>query len=231
MEESVQKQIRERHAALVQRARDSSSSALDLANAYGEMGKLLTVAEYLDAAKPCFLNAQALIPSDPRWPYYLGHLYRLSDDLTKSEQSFKTTLQLQPSDLAALVWLGNVYLEDGRPEDAEPEFAKALALHSATAAAEYGLGRAAIARHDFQRGTDHLEKALVLDPEGSVIHYQLAMAYRGLHETAKAEAQLKQRGDVEVVPPDPLMQELDDLLQSGVTYAVGSPGTELEFAL
>ena len=41
------------------------------------MGTLLAAAEQLEAAEPCYLNAQTLAPDDARWPYYLGQLYRI----------------------------------------------------------------------------------------------------------------------------------------------------------
>ena len=99
-------------------------------------------AEYRDAAEPCFLNAQALMPSDRRWPYYLAHLYRLRNEPAKSAAFFEKALQLRPDDVAALVWLGGVYLLQGRPEPAEPLFTKALSLQPRLAAALFGLGRA-----------------------------------------------------------------------------------------
>ena len=60
------------------------------------------------------------------------------------------------------------------------------------------------------------EQALSADPRASIAHYPLALAYRGLGDTAKAEAHLRQRGSVEVGPPDPLMVELRGLLHGAV---------------
>ena len=63
---------------------------------------------------------------------------------------------------------------------------------------------------------DYLEQALAADPRATVVHYPLALAYRGLGDAAKAEAHLRQRGGVEVGPPDPLMVELRGLLHGPV---------------
>ena len=65
---------------------------------------------------------------------------------------------------------------------------------------------------------EHLEAALTIDQRASIIQYPLAMAYRGLGEVGKADVHLRQRGDVEIGPPDPWMQELSGLLQSAVAY-------------
>ena len=57
---------------------------------------------------------------------------------------------------------------------------------------------------------------MAADPRASIAHYPLALAYRGLGDTAKAEAHLRQQGGVEVGPPDPLMVELRGLLRGTV---------------
>ena len=214
----MQDQLRERYASLTAKIESGATPAAELANEYGETGKLLMAAEYRDAAEPCFLNAQALVPGDVRWPYYLAHLYRLRNEPEKSAMFFEKALQLRPDDVAALVWLGGLYLLQGRPEAAEPLFAKALTLQPRLAAALSGLGRAALARRDYARAVKYLEEALAQDPPASIIHYPLAMAYRGLGELEKAEAHLRQRGHVDPALPDPLMSELNGSLHSAVTY-------------
>ena len=64
-------QLREQYAALQRERDDHGAPAADLADAYGAMGQLLLAAEYRDSADPCFLAAQALMPGDKRWPYFL----------------------------------------------------------------------------------------------------------------------------------------------------------------
>src|SRR5437763_1076367 len=100
-EPAVREQINAAYASLASKKND--------ANAFGEMGKLFFAAEYLDAAESCLLNAQALAPTDARWPYYLGHLYKAQAQTDKSVKAFERARELQPSDVATLVWLGNAY--------------------------------------------------------------------------------------------------------------------------
>lgn len=223
--EPVRQRLREAHSALQAKTDDSGTPTSDLANAYGELGKLLMAADYLDAAEPCYLNAQALAPDDARWPYYLAHVYRSKNDFVKAAALFERTVQKQPNDLAALVYLGDTLLAQGRLEAAEPPLRKALSLEPRLAVALFALGRVALAKQDYGAAVQHLEQALRLDPQASVIHYPLAMAYRGLREAGKAEAHVKQRGDARVsFLPDPLMQELVASLPSPETYELR--GTE-----
>ena len=219
MEKSVQQQMGERYRSLMSmtsKIENHSTPSKDLGDAYGEMGNLLMDAEYFEAAESFYLHAQALAPGEMRWPYYLGHVYMAKAEPAKSVASFERALRVRPADVATLVWLGDVYLDQGQPEAAEPLFAQALSLQPRVVAALFGLGRAALAKRDYGRAVDRFEQALSADPRASIVHYPLALAYRGLGDTARAEAHLRQRGSVEVGPPDPLMVELRGLLHSAV---------------
>lgn len=218
MNESVREQVQERHSALMLTIDDPAAAALDLANAYGELGKLLMAAEYYAAAESCYSNAHALAPNDARWPSYLGHLYRTTGMPAKSAVFFEKALHARPDDVATLVALGEVHLVLGRPEAAVPLFVRARALQPQSVAVRSGLGRAALAQQDYAGAVQHLTEALHLDPKGAGIHYPLAMAYRALGDPAKADAHLRQRRDVNHLPLDPLMQELEALVQSPVAY-------------
>ncbi len=218
MERSVRTQVLERAASLTSTIARAGTPASDLASAYGEMGKLLMAAELVDAAESCYLNAQALAPTDRRWPYYLGHLHRIRGPLAKSVAAFERALALQPNDVPTIVWLGEVYLAQGRAEAAGPMFVKALTLEPGLVSAHFGAGRVALANTDYADAARHLEQALAANPQFTAAHYPLAMAYRGLRDVQRAEAHLRQQGDLQILPIDPLMKDLDELLQSPKAY-------------
>ena len=220
MVEPVDAQMRAQQSSLQARIEDPGTAPVELGAAYGRMGMLLMAATYLDAAEACFLNAQGLAPSDLRWPYYLGRLYQVKGPLEKSAVSFARAVELQPSNVATLVLLAEVRLAQGHAEGAEPLFARALALQPDLAAARFGAGRVALARRDHAHAVEQLEAALAIDPQATTIHYPLAMAYRGLGDAAKAQAHLRQQGDLETLLPDPLKRELDELLESPNAYNI-----------
>jgi len=215
---SVQRQIQEHHATLAKLIDDRSTGVLELSNAFGEMGKLLMAAQIYDAAEPCFLNAQTLNTADYRWPYYLAQLYRAQGELPKALDRFERAIALQPEDVSTLVWLGEIYLQQGRPEAAEPQFTKALALQPASVSARYGLGRTALARNDASRAVTYLEEVLQRDPKASSAHYPLSLAYAALGNTQKADEHLRLRANREILPSDPLMVDLENLLESPQTH-------------
>jgi tetratricopeptide (TPR) repeat protein len=214
MEAPVRTQVLERAASLTATIERTATAAFELASAYGEMGKLMMAAEQVEAAEACFLNAQTLAPTDRRWPYYLGQLYKIRGPLAKAAAAFERTLQLQPNDVPTIVWLGEVYLAQGRSAAAEPMFVKALTLQPGLVSAHFGAGRVALEKKDYADAARHLEQALAGNPNETAAHYPLAMAYRGLGDVQKAQAHLRKRGDIQIFPIDPLMKDLDELLQS-----------------
>ena len=220
MTEPVRRQMESRFERLSSTIGDAGATPSELGSAYGEMGKLLLAASFFDAAEACYLNAQALVPEDRRWPYYLGHVYRAKGPIEEAASSFERARELAPSDVATLVWLGDVHLDQGRPAEAGPLFAEALALRPGSAAARFGAGRVALASGDDDAAVRELEEALALNPQATAVYVPLAMAYRNLGDIVRAESHLEQRGDVEVNPRDPLMLEIGRLLQSPEAFNV-----------
>jgi tetratricopeptide (TPR) repeat protein len=234
---AAEQQIRAAYATLMSRV-DGGAPAADRARAYGDLGKLLMAAEFNDAAEPCFKNALGLAPEEWRWNYYLGHLSRRKGDLATSAAHFERTVAASPNNVAALWWLGTVYVDLGRPVnnvaalwwlgtvyvdlgrpvDAERDFSRALALQPGALSAVYGLGRAALARGDYAKAVEYLERVLAMNERAVAAHYPLGLAYRGLGKLDQAQAHLAQRTHMEILPIDPLMTELEELLQSVTAY-------------
>lgn len=216
---AVAERIRDRHQAL-ERSAAGPADARGLAS--GELGKILLAARFYAEGERALTNAQVLMPQDMRWPYYLGHLHKRTGSLAKTIAAFEEARRLSPDHVPTLVWLGDAYLAIGDVDGAATQFARAAALDAGSAAARFGQGRAALQRQDFKAATEHLEAALALDPGAESVHYPLALAYRGAgdQERASTHFALRRRGDIEVPPADPLMQDVDDLVESPVAFEV-----------
>src|SRR6185436_12040951 len=93
-------------------------------------------------------------------------------------------------------------------------------LEPKESAALFRLGRANLDARDYAGAVKNLEAALALRPQASSIHYPLALAYRGLGDARSAEAHLRLRGNVDVPPADPLMQQVAGLLQNAAASEV-----------
>lgn len=218
MDAPSQQQVRERFEAMRQTIARPDATDTERGQAYGAVGMVLQAGEYFDAATPAYLNAQRLMPREPRWPYFLAHLHKSKGDIAASIAAFRRVLEIVPDDVTTLIWLGRMYLDQGQADQAEPLFVRARELAPREPAVLAGLGQSALARRDYGRAVSALEEALSIDASLASIHSPLAMAYRGLGDTAKAEAHLKQWRDTEVRVPDPFREELDLALQTGLSF-------------
>jgi tetratricopeptide (TPR) repeat protein len=218
--EPVRAQLREEYQAFTRHTQSAATAPADRAAAYGRLGMLLMAAEYREEAEAALFDAQALAPDDFQWPYYLAHLHKARGETDKSVRAFEEALRRRPHDAATLVWLGRAHLDQGRPDAAAPLFARALETDPQSVAALVGAGQAALAQSDYTRAAQDLERALALHPREASVHYPLAMAYRGLGDMDKADAHMRLRTPGDVQPDDPLMRDLESLLESAIAYEV-----------
>lgn len=214
----VQQQVRERYDALKAAIDNRSTPASELALDYGQYGMVLQASEFVDAAEPSYLDAQTLSPDDVRWPYYLANLYKSRGETDKAEAAYKRALALQPNDLATLIWLGRLELDKGNTPDAKQLFEKAYSIAPNTVAVLAGLGRVGLDTHDYRAAATSLEQALAIDPDAESLHAPLAAAYRGLGELGKARPHIGQWRNRDLPVPDPRQQDMDLLLESGLSY-------------
>lgn len=211
----VRDQVQERFRAVGElKARGASGE--DLGRAYGALGLMLMAADYSDAGLASLEHAQHLMPSDMRWPYYVGQFHRDRGEREQAVVFLERARTLKPSDPPTLVSLGEAYLDLGRTADAQRVFGDASTRHAPSAAVLAGLGRTAIAQGEAARAVEHLERALALQPDANSLHYPLAIAYRTLGDLQRAELHLQQRGTGQPTLADPLMDEYRGLLESGL---------------
>ena len=190
----------------------------ELGAAYGELASLYHAHHMDDAAEACYGNAEQLAPEVFRWPYLLGYLYQRQGQLERAAQAYQRAAALQSDYQPLRLRLAQVYAGLNQPERARPLLAAALATEETHGAAAYGLGKLALLEGHHQQALQWLEKALLAAPQATRVHYQLAMAYRGLGDVAKARSHLAQRGDVEPPFPDPLVQALEQLVIGARTH-------------
>ena len=216
--ESVQAQVRTRFATLAAVSGRPNVPARELAQAHGDVGLILMATRFHTGAETSLRNAEALVPRDPRWPYFLGQLFLLTGDPSRAVEPFERALDLRPTDLPTIVRLGEAYLDRDRAADAERLFTHGQEVAPESAAVLEGLGRARLALGDPASAVALLERVLALDPQATRVHYRLALAYRGLGEQERAERHLALRGDGRPGLGDPLMQEYFWLLESADAY-------------
>lgn len=212
----VQTQIRARFDAV--RRESEATPPAQRARQYGELGHVLSAATFFDEAILSYRHAEALQPAEAAWPYLRGHASLRKGDREDAADAFARTLTLTPDYLPARVWLGDVQLDLGHADAARATFAAALAQQPESAPALFGAGRAALERRAYTDAVQYLEHALRVDPRATVMHYPLAVAYRGLGQADKAEGLMRTRGSAAPDLQDPILQSASIVLDSAVSY-------------
>lgn len=211
VEPSVQKQIRAAQATLARASVLSDASRASRAEAFGKLGQIYQAYGFESAALACYTNAARLDSQSFRWSYYAGYLGQQYGDAETAERDYLHALALKPNDSSTLLRLGYLELILGRPGAARQYFTRAVPPQGASAAASTGLGKVALAEHHYSDALKYFTDALEREPKASSLHYQLALAYRGLGDLAHMREQLQLRGDVEPTIQDPLLDEIDAL--------------------
>jgi len=209
------------------RSDGAAAPSADRAAARGALGKLLLAAGFRQAAVVAFQHAEALAPADARWPYYRAHAQYGDGQVVEAAAAFDRARQLQPDDVPTLLWVGRTHLDLAQPDLAEQAFERARSLQPRSGAALLGLGEVSLARRQASQAIAWLEEAAAVDPAATPIRHALATAYRmaGRPETAGATPQASARARVRM--PDPLMEEIETLLETGVAYEIrGSQALE-----
>lgn len=191
-----------------------------LAEAYGDIGQLFHAYELWDSAAAAYRNAIRLAPRDTRSMHLLAEVAMKTGDLEEARRRHAQVLALQPDDLASRVGLGEALLGLNRPEDAGREFLEATRTNPGSAAAHAGLGRTALARRDFAQARTELEIAVRLAPEATRLHYELAMAWRGLGNRDEAARELARAGTVGVRVSDPVLEDVSARRRGERTHLV-----------
>jgi len=189
LEVAVRNRIAAAHAEF-DRIASRSPSRAELAAAYGELAMVYHAQDLPTPAEVAYANAHRLAPRDKRWIYLLAHLYADASKLSQATQAFETVRAIDPDDAPTRIYLGQLYLQAGELDKARASFEKAGASKDARAAALAGLGKTALAGGQYKEAAENLEEALKLWPNASRLRQPLAMAYRGLGDTAKAQANL-----------------------------------------
>ena len=227
MHPSVQEQLRSAYRSLEASESDREAALPARGEAFGRLGMLLLAGDYLDAAEPSLRNASQLAPDQFRWLYYLGYLAQQQGDLARAARVFEQAHRAQPNDFPVLIRLITAYLDLGQPEAAEPFLDRVRVLGPDRQVVRHLQGRVAASQQDYASAVEHFEAALRLNPRATIIHYPLAMAYRGLGDLEQASQHLNRSGGtadggftgaVMMDLADPLLAELVTVLRSPAVH-------------
>ena len=210
-EQPVQEQLSAAREVLDRLLEEPDTDRLQLAAAFGHIGQLYLVYDLRPAARTALGNAEALDPTEVRWPYYLAIANTYDGDHESAVATLDRVLELVPNDLAARTRRAYALLELGRFEEAASECRRILQLDPNHSAARFGLGRVEFEAGSFEQAIEHFTKALEGQPEGSVIHHRIGRALRRLGRREEAADHLARNKQIPVSYKDPLLAALQAL--------------------
>ena len=208
----VKDQIRASQKALAAAMAQSDAPRARLTAAFGKLGQIYQAYGFDDAALACYTNASRLDSQPFQWFYFLGYLRHKNGDSEEAARDYGRALTLNSSYNPALLRLGALELTLDHPDAAKDSFTKAMAQRHSSAALT-GLGKVALTEHHYGAAVKDFTEALASEPKASSVHYQLALAYRGLGDLAHAQEQLRARGETEPDVQDPLLDRINLLKQ------------------
>ncbi len=219
--------------ALVHRLPDE-----ELAERFGDVGRLYLAHAFRDAAANCFQNAAILAPDAAAWPHLEGVAHQEAGRLEEAAEAFDRAIARDDASFAARLRQGRVWLDAGQLSAAAEQFRAVLSqTHAATtqeatqkarAAAYYGLGRALRTPATLDEAIRALEAARELAPDANAIHYALGQAHRDRGNAARAKEFLAHAGTRRPIFDDPHTDPLGALLEGArVHIALGSQARRL----
>ena len=218
LEPATQERLREARSRLDEALTSADESPADLGLAFGALGQLYYVYDLTDLSKVCFLNAQTLLPTDHRWPHYLGVIYILDGEQQVAEVSLRRALELEPGDHAALVRLGDVQYQMKNLAAATEIYEEVLAARPASAAASTVWVGSLPCRGTMPPPSRSSRRPSNCShpPTRSIIRWGWRSGSRVISSAARSHLALNRGGRLRI--EDPLMDELGSLLQSSQMY-------------
>jgi tetratricopeptide (TPR) repeat protein len=196
-------------AAAIREARRVVTLEPRSAEAWGRLGEVLDVHEFLEAALACYEAAEQLDPDDFRWPYFAA----LCMDDRRPQQTvaaLRRAHAMRPDDVSVNLRLGRGLLSLGEDEAARLHFEAALRGDPASSHARWGLAKIAFARGDLSESRALLERAAADRPDHPEVAALLARVYRdlGLDDLAAAAAEKAGSASAKTPIPDPHRREV-----------------------
>ena len=213
LEDSVREQIIALQNMLTAAAKNQAPETV-LSDTYGKLGHIYHAYSLTSPARDCYLNASLLAPKDFRWTYLVAKLDQQEGRFEEAIRRYRIARSLRSDYVAVPVNLGNIFLELNRLAEASASFKEALEIDKNNPAAHYGLGQIALSSRNYSEAIQHFNATLAQVPSANRVHYSLAMAYRGLGDAEEVKAHLALQGSVGVRVSDPLVDGLQELIES-----------------
>jgi tetratricopeptide (TPR) repeat protein len=188
--------------------------------AWGRLGMVLSIHDFLTESEMCFATAERFDPKEPRWPYFRG-LARSDDSPEYALPCLQRASQLCDPVAAPHLRLAEMLTERGRLDEAEVLIRRVDARDPNDARALLGLGRLALARGELKASLEYLRRSTQLAPEVKATQALLAIVLQRLGDEAGAEEAQRKATKLpeQHIWPDPFLIEINRL-RTGLGAAI-----------
>jgi Tfp pilus assembly protein PilF len=203
----------------IQKAYNHALARPKEAQASGALGMTLQTYGLTEEAKKYYRYAAEIEPTEFRWIYYLGVVEADQGDCEQAISHLHLALRIDENYVPAKLKLASCLLASAEWDASQELYNQILKQDPGNADAYYGLGRIRATRRDYVGAVEAYRKAVALFPDFGAAHYALALAYRAVGETEKAEEELRLfETNKKGVPPanDPLLTDVLTLNRSAI---------------
>jgi tetratricopeptide (TPR) repeat protein len=179
-----------------------------LGAAYGDLGRLYHAHELLEAALPCYRNAELLQPGEVRWPYLMGHVLTSLHMHDAALSHYELALESDPEDPSIRLALARLHRESGRADEARRLTEEILSRDPESPGTLLLAAELAVDRADSHEAVRLYERLLELQPAATRLYQPLAIAWRDLGDVERARELLDRVGSGVLQVPDPLLSEM-----------------------
>lgn len=182
-----------------------------LANGEGELGLFYLAYLEVEAARPCFENAELAAPADWRWPYLLGFIGQLRGELEAAAAAYGRAVERGPQEVGPRLRLAETRIEQGQNAAAAEQLAAVLKLSPGLPAALFQEARRLDREGDAKAAAPLLEKVVAAQPGAGSAKHLLGQVYRKLGRDEDARKAIAAGSEERVKFDDPLLARLDHL--------------------
>jgi tetratricopeptide (TPR) repeat protein len=179
----------------------------EVAESFGELGRLYHVSGYAEAAEACYQNARRLAPRDHRWPYYMGNLQQGQGRYDAALASYVNSVAIRSTGIS-MVRMAHVLVAQRQLDAAVAVLGNALRIDPTSAPALTALAEIEYSFGSYREALSHFKAALAAAPEATALHRRIADINRKLGNESQAAEHEGLAGNQGPAIRDPLIAEL-----------------------
>lgn len=125
--------------------------------AWGKLGMVLSVHDFIEQADECFREAERLDPQEPRWPYYQA-IARIASQPTEAIPKLRRVMALEADAIAPRLRLIRILIDLGEFAEAESLLGEVIRRQPDNAHAQLSLSRLHFERGDLAKSLAELDE-------------------------------------------------------------------------